>query len=162
MNAVGKPADSGSHIIGVFEISFYFVISQQNVFKDVVSVRHIGRNPGGSQVCKLDGGSGSIGQPEQIDGISRRSTSPMCNRKLHDLLILYESFALQRKAKSKNQKIEKISLKMDNYKNCVCVFLSKGNGDVLSQRNAGRCVKIGSILNLLLQEGGVPAGGGGR
>ena len=49
---------------------------------------------------------------------------------------------------------------MDNYKNCVCVFLSKGNGDVLSQRNAGRCVKIGSILNLLLQEGGVPAGGG--
>ena len=41
---------------------------------------------------------------------------------------------------------------MDNYKNCVCVFLSKGNGDVLSQRNAGRCVKIGSILNLLLQE----------
>ena len=50
---------------------------------------------------------------------------------------------------------------MDNYKNCVCVFLSKGNGDVLSQRNAGRCVKIGSILNLLLQEGGVPAGGGG-
>ena len=59
----------------------------------------------------------------------------------YDLLILYESFALQRKAKSKNQKIEKISLKMDNYKNCVCVFLSKGNGDVLSQRNAGRCVK---------------------
>ena len=51
---------------------------------------------------------------------------------------------------------------MDNYKNCVCVFLSKGNGDVLSQRNAGRCDKIGSILNLLLQEGGVPAGGGGR
>ena len=48
---------------------------------------------------------------------------------------------------------------MDNYKNCVCVFLSKGNGDVLSQRNAGRCVKIGSILNLLLQEGGVPVGG---
>lgn len=55
----------------------------------------------------------------------------MCNRKLHDLLILYESFALQRKAKSKNQKIEKISLKMDNYKNCVCVFLSKVYGDAL-------------------------------
>lgn len=45
------------------------------------------------------------------------------------------------KQNPKNQKIEKISLKMDNYKNCVCVFLSKGNGDVLSQRNAGRCVK---------------------
>ena len=53
---------------------------------------------------------------------------------------------------------------MDNYKNCVCVFLSKGNGDVskVNSNETGADKKVGSILNLLLREGGVPAGGGGR
>ena len=42
MNAVSEPAYSGSHIIGVFYISFSVIVSQQNVFKNAMFIGHMG------------------------------------------------------------------------------------------------------------------------